>query len=217
MRVRDPFGPVGVKEPDPFDAVMPGDGKLTPSKIDPRTLTHDQIYFNEVDKDGSICKYKIESGVRVKVADLGKIKDYFNQAIMKASIMTPEDLECLDFSSIVAQVDDTQITLINGLVIPLDNIQVEGEIEPGSLIILGVCVEDDGAIVFVNIILVYQLDPDVVLLPVPIPVEPEQPPSDGGDETICHKPGTPAEKTMTVPQSALQSHLEHGDTIGPCE
>lgn len=99
MRVRDPFGPVGVKEPDPFDAVMPGDGKLTPSKIDPRTLTHDQIYFNEVDKDGSICKYKIESGVRVKVADLGKIKDYFNQAIMKASIMTPEDLECLDFSS----------------------------------------------------------------------------------------------------------------------
>ena len=43
-----------------------------------------------------------------------------------------------------------------------------------------------------------------------------------GDEedgliTICHKPGTPAEKTMTVPLSALPGHLGHGDFIGSCE
>jgi hypothetical protein len=34
--------------------------------------------------------------------------------------------------------------------------------------------------------------------------------------TICHKPGTPAEKTMDVPVSALRGHLGHGDTLGAC-
>ena len=34
---------------------------------------------------------------------------------------------------------------------------------------------------------------------------------------ICHKPGTRAEKTMTVNSHALGGHLGHGDTIGPCE
>ena len=33
---------------------------------------------------------------------------------------------------------------------------------------------------------------------------------------ICHKPGTPAEKTKLVPLSALPGHAGHGDTIGPC-
>jgi hypothetical protein len=35
--------------------------------------------------------------------------------------------------------------------------------------------------------------------------------------TICHKPGTPDEKTLRVPESALGAHLGHGDTRGPCE
>lgn len=36
--------------------------------------------------------------------------------------------------------------------------------------------------------------------------------------TICHKPGTPAEHTITVDDSSLvQAHLRHGDTLGPCE
>jgi hypothetical protein len=34
--------------------------------------------------------------------------------------------------------------------------------------------------------------------------------------TICHKPGTPAEKTMEVPSQAVGGHLGHGDTMGPC-
>ena len=34
--------------------------------------------------------------------------------------------------------------------------------------------------------------------------------------TICHKPGTPAEKTMEVPHSAVDGHLGHGDHPGPC-
>jgi hypothetical protein len=35
--------------------------------------------------------------------------------------------------------------------------------------------------------------------------------------TICHKPGTPAQKTLVIPIRALSGHLGHGDTIGPCQ
>jgi hypothetical protein len=35
--------------------------------------------------------------------------------------------------------------------------------------------------------------------------------------TICHKPGTPAEKTMDLPPQAVAGHIGHGDTMGPCE
>lgn len=36
-------------------------------------------------------------------------------------------------------------------------------------------------------------------------------------ETICHKPGTPAEKTKEVPSQAVPGHLDHGDERGPCD
>lgn len=35
--------------------------------------------------------------------------------------------------------------------------------------------------------------------------------------TVCHKPGTPAEKTKYVPEPALDRHLNHGDYLGECE
>jgi hypothetical protein len=34
--------------------------------------------------------------------------------------------------------------------------------------------------------------------------------------TICHKPGRPAEKTLTLPHSAVEQHIQHGDTRGIC-
>ena len=40
--------------------------------------------------------------------------------------------------------------------------------------------------------------------------------ADPDDKTICHKPGTPAEKTMVIPQSAWPGHEGHGDTEGAC-
>jgi hypothetical protein len=47
---------------------------------------------------------------------------------------------------------------------------------------------------------------------------PESPSPDNGVEkvTICHKPGTPAQKTMDVPADAVDGHLGHGDYLGPC-
>ena len=38
----------------------------------------------------------------------------------------------------------------------------------------------------------------------------------GATATICHKPGTPAEKTMVIPLPALSGHLGHGDHEGEC-
>lgn len=37
------------------------------------------------------------------------------------------------------------------------------------------------------------------------------------EATLCHKPGTPAEHTITVNHHAvIQAHLRHGDYLGPC-
>lgn len=33
---------------------------------------------------------------------------------------------------------------------------------------------------------------------------------------ICHKPGTPAQQTVEVPNAAVAGHLGHGDYLGPC-
>jgi hypothetical protein len=35
--------------------------------------------------------------------------------------------------------------------------------------------------------------------------------------TICHKPGTPDQATIAVPEKSSALHLGHGDTLGPCE
>ncbi len=35
--------------------------------------------------------------------------------------------------------------------------------------------------------------------------------------TICHKPGTSAQKTKVIPIEALAGHLGHGDRVGPCQ
>ena len=34
---------------------------------------------------------------------------------------------------------------------------------------------------------------------------------------ICHKPGTPAEKTLELPLAAVKGHVGHGDSIGECD
>ncbi len=33
---------------------------------------------------------------------------------------------------------------------------------------------------------------------------------------VCHNPGRPGQKTLTLPQPAAEAHIRHGDTPGPC-
>jgi hypothetical protein len=35
--------------------------------------------------------------------------------------------------------------------------------------------------------------------------------------TICHRPGMTAEQTKMIPSTALDDHLGHGETEGPCD
>lgn len=49
------------------------------------------------------------------------------------------------------------------------------------------------------------------------PTDTGTPPDETDTVTICHKPGTPSEQTMTIPKSALAGHLGHGDSVGRCE
>ena len=43
-------------------------------------------------------------------------------------------------------------------------------------------------------------------------------PASAGQEkvTLCHKPGTPDEATLSVGAPAVPAHLAHGDRLGPC-
>ena len=47
------------------------------------------------------------------------------------------------------------------------------------------------------------------------PVDPESPRCEG-KVLVCHKPGTPAEHELCVPDGALEAHLRHGDYLGEC-
>ena len=88
---------------DPFKLKPDGEKLAEEAKAKPlrsvpiRDLTVTDVYYNEIDGKGNVCKYKIESGAPVKVADLGKITDYFNRAIMKASVMSPKEIAVMDF------------------------------------------------------------------------------------------------------------------------
>lgn len=35
--------------------------------------------------------------------------------------------------------------------------------------------------------------------------------------TLCHRPGTSAEQTLTLPDPAVPAHLRHGDRLGGCD
>ena len=69
---------------------------FAPAVIEKKELTDKDIYYNEIDERGNVGKYKIESGVPVKVADLGNIKAFYNHALARAALMTTEDVMTLD-------------------------------------------------------------------------------------------------------------------------
>ncbi|MCB8990693.1 MAG: FecR domain-containing protein, partial [Ardenticatenaceae bacterium] len=123
---------------------------------------------------------------------------------------------CVAITAVITGINGDQIILSNGQTYILgEDIVIDGEIQVGSVVLIIACANDDGTITIISITVIYTP-------PVEPPLPPGPPPEDDDDDngtvyvTICHKPGTPAEKTMTLPQSALDGHLGHGDTLGPC-
>lgn len=118
---------------------------------------------------------------------------------------------CVTVTAVITSIGSGTLTLSNGTSLNLDEVDVAGDFKVGSVVMIIACVAEDGSIQIEQIIVLYTPADD------PTP-QPTPPPDNGssGSVTICHKPGTPAQKTMTLPQSALNGHLGHGDTMGPC-
>jgi regulation of enolase protein 1 (concanavalin A-like superfamily) len=134
-------------------------------------------------------------------------------------------LGCVHITAVVKEVGPGWVLPENWSIIDLDGVSVEGEIQVGSVILMLVCVAEDGSIDVVSIVVIYQ--PPAATPPTPTPASgppaplpPPPPPGHGEDDkvTICHRPpGNPdAAHTITISRSALQEHLSHGDTLGPC-
>jgi len=130
--------------------------------------------------------------------------------------LVDDDLGCLDIAAVVVSFDGERLVLNTGQVIDLtDEIEVFGDLQKGSVVLVRLCVSEDDTIVVVRIIVIH-----TPLPPTPIPPPPSDDDDDdrGGKETVCHiPPGSPgARHTIKVDPSAVQTHLGHGDTLGPC-
>jgi hypothetical protein len=120
---------------------------------------------------------------------------------------------CFTIASTVIGISGNVVTLEGLPAITLDDhITIEGDLRPNTIIIITLCIGQDGTVTIITIIVIYHIPP-----PPPAP-----PPGGGNDDddgnggggkvTICHK----GRNTLTVSQSALGAHLGHGDTIGSC-
>jgi hypothetical protein len=84
------------------------------------------------------------------------------------------------------------------------DLELEGDLEEGSLVRYETCVDEDGVGTIRRISVAYQLE--------------ELPPATVGKAVICHiPPGNSGNRhTIEVGQPAVSAHLAHGDTLGPC-
>jgi len=89
-----------------------------------------------------------------------------------------------------------------------EDVQIEGDIKPGSIVQIMICYDEDMNVVVVYIIVIYD------------PVFP--PPDDDGEDgkkekvIVCHKPNSKNPHTIMISSSAVPAHLGHGDYLGPC-
>jgi len=121
-----------------------------------------------------------------------------------------DDLGCMDIVTVIVRIDGNRIVLGDGQAIELtDEIEIIGELRASAVVIIRVCIGEDGTIVVISITIIF-------IPPPPTPIPP--PPPSGGKVTLCHiPPGNPgARHTIEVDPPAVAAHLGHGDTLGPC-
>ena len=118
---------------------------------------------------------------------------------------------CFTIATTIIGISGNVVTLEGLPAITLDDdIEVEGDLAPNTIIIITLCVSEDGTITIITIIVISN-----VTLPPTLPPGGGDDDDDGGNSdkvTICHK----GRNTLTVAQAALGGHLGHGDTIGAC-
>lgn len=68
-------------------------------------------------------------------------------------------LGCTDFSAVVVSSTSTQVILLNGQTIELDDdTEIEGNVAVASVVIVHMCTAEDGTVTIIQIIVIYQMD-----------------------------------------------------------
>jgi hypothetical protein len=140
-------------------------------RIDPWVVSGISLAVN----DRTEIVDEIEVGDRVKVE--GRILPTGQWLATEIKLEDPRlGRGCTEFISVVVRVGTGQVVLQNGATIPIDaGVQIEGDIQVNSVISFYVCVDDEGQVTIVSIIVLYQKEPEVIVPPAPAP--PSQPPS----------------------------------------
>jgi len=121
---------------------------------------------------------------------------------------------CFTITTIVREIDGNYIYFLDWSRIPVTGEGVEvadlDDIEEGAVVSTTACVNPDGDVEIVSVILIYHLDS---LDPINFYND-----SSGGSVVICHiPPGNPSARiTLTISSESVQDHLGHGDHLGPC-
>ena len=169
--------------------------------------------------DNSIIAAEITVGTSVQV--VAQILPDGTLVIIEMVPVTEFGDGCLGYTSLVMVVADGQITLLDGSTIALTaDIVVSGELVPGAVVMILVCTDADGVQTVTSIVVIYVLSPLPVVVPTPPPVPPTPvpPPQPQPSQkvTLCHNASKNNPHTITVDQAAVDAHLGHGDTLGPC-
>lgn len=126
---------------------------------------------------------------------------------------------CMLVTSLVVRVDEGTVVLQDGTTIALDTgVHIDGRPQVNSVIAVYACVDDRGNVTIVSIIVLYQVQPVIIVQPLPGDEDHEGDEDAGRKVTICHKPGSKSGgHTIVVAWSAwINGHSRHGDTLGPC-
>jgi len=155
----------------------------------------------------TIIEGEINVGMMVRV-ELQLLPDG-TQKVIRISLLDGFDWEvgCQYLVVTVLGIEGDQILIDGWPALQLgEDVQIEGEIKPGSIIQVMICYDEDMNIVVVYIIVIYEPE-----LPLP-PVE------EGDNEkvAVCHKPNGKNPHTIVISSAALPAHLGHGDILGPC-
>ncbi|GAB4581342.1 MAG: hypothetical protein Fur0022_40890 [Anaerolineales bacterium] len=115
---------------------------------------------------------------------------------------------CIEISDVIVSLNELEITLQSGYVIPRTVAEISGTLATGYTVFAQLCFGLEETINFASITVVPQVEPT-----------PQPEGEEGETVIICHIPSGNANnaQTLTVTTSSVDAHLAHGDYLGACQ
>lgn len=152
----------------------------------------------------------------LSIALLGELTETPDCATVIATVISVDgnEIQFLGWPTPVTlgEGDQAQNNEENSTVEEGDQNDDDGEIDgvvlsPNQIVLVVICVSDNGQIVIVQII----------VLNVDIDDDNDGNTSEAGEKVlVCHKPDKKGGHTLSISSSAVPAHLGHGDTLGAC-